>query len=423
MATLAADAPPAAVPSALPAPSFSESISAAPIPTSDGDRTASDGELDAAKRVEVAIGHRPFTFSSGGITMSEIMDGYMLRPQFAKSAVSTQDDAKSRDRILRAGLGAATRVESIDNDILAAYASKRLDCGIKYRVALRTRSGRILPERERVTPPTSQRSVEADLKLLTRACKWAARKRTGNGIAMLSVDPFAGYKIVGEKNTKRPVASHDRFEQMIRAANELAALAENTHKRHVFELFALALVVLEGTGRRISAVLGLTWGDLENISGDADTEPRIRFLADLDKSGVERSLPLDPRVAAALCSFRARHEPLFSHYVFPNRYGTNTVTPDNMAHIFRQVEAHAGLPPLDGGQYHPYRRKFATERKHLPHLVVMHLMGIKDLKTFVECYAQVSDTDMSEALRGAVRLRDTSLERSKRRRKARSGSA
>jgi hypothetical protein len=41
-----------------------------------------------------------------------------------------------------------------------------------------------------------------------------------------------------------------------------------------------------------------------------------------------------------------------------------------------EAEAHAGLQPLRGGSWHPYRRKWATERKHLPLVDVAGLGGV-----------------------------------------------
>src|SRR4051812_4881022 len=41
----------------------------------------------------------------------------------------------------------------------------------------------------------------------------------------------------------------------------------------------------------------------------------------------------------------------------------------------REVEDQAGLPKFGGGLWHPYRRKWATERKHFPVKDVMAAGG------------------------------------------------
>jgi hypothetical protein len=52
------------------------------------------------------------------------------------------------------------------------------------------------------------------------------------------------------------------------------------------------------------------------------------------------------------------------------------------------IERHAKLPELDRGLLHPYRRKWATERKHLPIKDVAAAGGWKDVNTLLTCYQQ-----------------------------------
>lgn len=379
----------------------------------DTPNSVTKGHEAAAKpdRLDVQVAGAVFSISATGATVEEILDGYRLRPKFREHAASTHSDAHSRCRILKAELGPTSPVRDIDEDTLTAYAQRRLEGGIRYQVALTSRTGRVLPSRERVTGPTNQRSVEADLQLFKAACDWARGKKTITGEPVLDADPFADYVIEEEKNPERPAASHDRFEAMLASARELAAAATDPYHRHTFELFAVALTVLEGTGRRISAVLGLEW---EDLIGEPSAEQRIQFRLDLDKENVESTVPLAPHVADALQAYRERRSASLGRFIFPDRSGEQPMKRDNLAHTFREVEAHTKLPPLNGGQFHPYRRKFAAERKHIPPETVMRLMGLRDLKVFFECYARVSEHDMRTALAEPQRLHDTALERSKR---------
>jgi hypothetical protein len=50
------------------------------------------------------------------------------------------------------------------------------------------------------------------------------------------------------------------------------------------------------------------------------------------------------------------------------------------------AERKAGLPKLVGGFWHPYRRTWATERKHLSITDVAEAGGWKDTATLVTCY-------------------------------------
>jgi hypothetical protein len=55
------------------------------------------------------------------------------------------------------------------------------------------------------------------------------------------------------------------------------------------------------------------------------------------------------------------------------------------------AERKAGVEKLEGGLWHPYRRKWATERKH--HLLkdVAAAGGWKDVGTLLTCYTAADD--------------------------------
>jgi hypothetical protein len=61
----------------------------------------------------------------------------------------------------------------------------------------------------------------------------------------------------------------------------------------------------------------------------------------------------------------------------------------------RQAERFAGLQPLRGGVWPPFRRRWATERKHLPAKDVAAVGGWVDTTTLERRY-QVADAEMME---------------------------
>lgn len=61
------------------------------------------------------------------------------------------------------------------------------------------------------------------------------------------------------------------------------------------------------------------------------------------------------------------------------------------------AETHAGLSKLDGGAWHALRRKWASERNHLPLVDVAAAGGWKDTQTLVNCY-QHADRDTKLAV-------------------------
>jgi integrase len=98
--------------------------------------------------------------------------------------------------------------------------------------------------------------------------------------------------------------------------------------------------------------------------------------------------------------------------VFPDHTGPRPVRTDRLRQLLVQAEAHAGLTMLSGSLFHAYRRKFASERTHVEAAVVMELMGISDLKIFLECYSHTSTDTVKRALRDRRPNSDLRLERS-----------
>ncbi|HEX5073563.1 MAG TPA: hypothetical protein VFW03_10165, partial [Gemmatimonadaceae bacterium] len=59
-----------------------------------------------------------------------------------------------------------------------------------------------------------------------------------------------------------------------------------------------------------------------------------------------------------------------------------------------KAEQKAGLWKLSGGVTHPYRRKWRSERSHLPLKAVAVAGGWDDLATMNQCYDQPDDEDL-----------------------------
>jgi hypothetical protein len=71
-----------------------------------------------------------------------------------------------------------------------------------------------------------------------------------------------------------------------------------------------------------------------------------------------------------------------------------------------RAERRAELAHLKGGRFHAYRRKWATERKHMPLVDVMGAGGWKDAQTYTTCYAQATEAGMLDVMSTPVKLRD-----------------
>lgn len=76
------------------------------------------------------------------------------------------------------------------------------------------------------------------------------------------------------------------------------------------------------------------------------------------------------------------------------------------------AERHAGVPKQAGGLWHPYRRKWATERKALPTADVKEAGGWQDTATLLSCYQQPDDATLLAVVASPHKLIGRKLERS-----------
>jgi hypothetical protein len=70
----------------------------------------------------------------------------------------------------------------------------------------------------------------------------------------------------------------------------------------------------------------------------------------------------------------------------------------------RQAEAAAGVEKLEGGLWHAYRRKWATERKELPLKDVAAAGGWKDVTTLLTCYQHADEATMLKVMASPTKL-------------------
>jgi len=75
-------------------------------------------------------------------------------------------------------------------------------------------------------------------------------------------------------------------------------------------------------------------------------------------------------------------------------------------HLSRRADELAGVPRLAGGQWHPYRRKWATERTHLPDVDVAAAGGWAELSSLKRVYQQADDDTMLQVVLQGGELRE-----------------
>jgi hypothetical protein len=102
------------------------------------------------------------------------------------------------------------------------------------------------------------------------------------------------------------------------------------------------------------------------------SSPAITRRAVFDGRRREQTVPIPAELADELGSFRVRLQSAGDAWLFPQLGRIDPGTRASSTISSERAETRAGVEPLDGGLWHPYRRKWATERRHLPAVDVMN---------------------------------------------------
>lgn len=235
-----------------------------------------------------------------------------------------------------------------------------------------------------------------DLKALRAACRRATIERTASGDFVLESDPTRGLALPVERNPRRPIYDSARFDALMAVADRVQmrlgwgrkARFERSHLRTLVRLAS-------DTGRRISSILALRWSDWHPELGK---HGKLRWQAEEDKVGREWFAPVTPEVRAELERLRRERPGVGEALLFPMPNDmSRPVRVENASDWLRHAEKLADLKSVPGGVWHPFRRRWATERKHLSPKDVAAVGGWVDTATLQKCY-QVPDEATMEAV-------------------------
>lgn len=301
-------------------------------------------------------------------------------------------EARRHMKLWTAFLGANRDALAIDFPSLDRYVRERL-------------AGRIRVAGVKLKAAPSPRAIQADFTTLQAALNHATRVVRPNGSRLLASNPAKGFEPPRTRNPRRPVATFDRYLSLIEHADAIDAQ----------RLFCGFMGLVEALGWRVSAICQLRASHIDRTAQPVAPDGRIYKAPQHDKEHEGGWLPLSPDARAAVDLIFARHAEAGRLLVgdaplFPApRAQAGEAKPWDRYHartLLERAEAAAELPAIEGSDFHCFRRKWATERKHLPAQDVAHAGSWRDLRCLQTAYTQPDAETVLAVVSAPVKLRD-----------------
>lgn len=339
--------------------------------------------------------------NTGGLTLGELWSRYSESATFSKNTEHTKEGDRSRIRALLAGFGEDQLVSRLDGERVTQYLLDRAKGKIAYERPAATAAGGVKWHQAK---PVGKRSQEADVRLLKTMVHWALDTCGPDGRYLLDVKPMRGFKAPRETSPERPVASHERYVATMQALYEFAEETADAKTKHLWLSIRFALMLVTFTGRRVGAVLKMRWSDVD-VSDGKFMEHALRFRRENDKKDKLRYIPFVEQLEAIFDEAKRElggdgDDPIFGQV----NDRTKPLAADGVRKRLLEAEARAKQPKLKRGLWHPYRRKWASERRHLPVKDVMEAGGWDDYQTFLHCYTMTTPASLAAVINSPVRL-------------------
>ena len=304
----------------------------------------------------------------GEVTVAHLFERFDREKARHGTATQWQEDRR-RMRLWAAFLSPNRQIRSLDRALLDQFTRARRD-------------GRIAVPGLSLSPKPSERTIGADLEFLRRVFLWAMTVSRGDGTPLLERNPLMGYAIPVTANPRRPVASYERYEALREVAGEVDQQG----------LYPYFLDLQEGMGWRVSALCQIRASDLDLRATETAPFGRILKREESDKMGVEMWAPLAEGVRRAIDGLLTLRPvigdtPLFSAVRDPAKAWTRYYA----SSLMKRAEKAAGIAHMG---HHAFRRKWASERKHLPLVDVAAAGGWKGTVTLTRCYVQPDEATM-----------------------------
>ncbi len=266
--------------------------------------------------------------------------------------------------------------------------------------------GTPVPEGKR--EPVRLRTVGADCQWLRWVLNWGTEWRDETCHYVLRENAVRGYPIPTEKNPRRPVATADRYDALRAVSDQVLMETRWGGQRARCRSYLSELLdIVQGSGRRISAVCALQYQDLRLDKTKGAPHGAIRWPGETDKMGKEWVAPISGRVRAALDRVLKERPAVGAAYLFPSPTDRSEPVRYELTRDWLvEAERLAKLRKQQGSLWHAFRRGWATARKHLPDVDVAAAGGWKSTETLRRCYQQPDPETMLAVVLGGAELRE-----------------
>lgn len=249
-------------------------------------------------------------------------------------------------------------------------------------------------------------TVNLCLDALNMLCNWAMVTKV-DGRRLIDRSPCWKLPYLVDVNVRRSIWTEDRLQAVLERAESHQMEVEWHGKRtHVRSHLADILVIMDQTGRRVGAVRKLRPCDIKLDQGQ---HGKIEWPAETDKAGKRWLTPIRPELRPRLERILRQRQAIGTEPLFPApRNKAEPVGEDTVARWLHAVLEELGLPRLPHDRFHGIRRKWATERKHLPDVDVARAGGWRSVATMKRAYQQADDAGVLEAITERRVLRERS---------------
>jgi hypothetical protein len=328
----------------------------------------------------LAAGALPTSLS---LTVAALFARYEREVSRYKKGAQPEEDRR-RSELWCAFLGGDRQVATVDFPTIDRFVRARA-------------AGHIAVPNRRLRPNPKPGTIGADIVYLQAALNWATTVTSPDGDRLLDENPVRGYRRPQSRAHQRPLATYDRFLVVRKHADGVDPQ----------RLFGAFLELIEALGWRVTAICKLWASDVDRRKTKRAPYGRIRKRGTVDKEGVEQWVPLTKEARAAVDQVQERNAVVGDVFLFPApRRARKAWSRWHARDLLERAEAAAGISPLEGGDFHPYRRKWATERKHLPDADVMEAGGWTDDRSLKRAYQQPDQETMLRVVSEKRKLRE-----------------